>query len=41
MWNLKKNYTNELISKTEIDSDIENKLMVTKGDSRGRGKLGV
>ena len=29
MWNLKNN-TNELIYETETDSDIENKLMVTK-----------
>ena len=29
----KKNYINELISKTEIDSDIKNELMVTKGES--------
>ena len=36
MWTLK-NDTNEYIYKTEIDSDIENKLMVTKGDS-GRGR---
>ena len=34
MWNLKYN-TNECIYKTEIDSDIENKLMVTKGDGVG------
>ena len=27
--------TNELIYKTEIDSDIENKLMVTKGEVAG------
>ena len=33
MWNLKKkkNYTNELVYKT----DIENKLMVTKGEKGG------
>ena len=37
MWNLKKNDTNELIYKTEIDSDIENKVMVTKGESGGEG----
>ena len=30
MWNLK-NYENDLIYKTETDSDIENKLIVTKG----------
>ena len=28
----KKNYINELISKTEIDSNIKNELMVTKGE---------
>ena len=31
----KKNYRNELIYKTEIDSDLENKLMVIKGESSG------
>ena len=34
MWNLKNN-TNELIYKTETDSDMENKLMVTKQEMRG------
>ena len=34
IWNLKYD-TNECIYKTEIDSDIENKLMVTKGDGVG------
>ena len=38
MWNLKYD-TNELIYKTETDSDIEtdieNKLMVTKGEGGG------
>ena len=35
MWNLK-NDTNELIYKTETDStDIENKFMVTKGETWG------
>ena len=29
------NDTNELIRKTEIDSDIKNKLMVTKGEGGG------
>ena len=29
-----KNDTNELICKTEIDSDIKNKLRVTKGEGR-------
>ena len=35
MWN-QKNDTNELIYKTETDSDIENKLMVTKGERGGQ-----
>ena len=36
MWNLKKNYTNELIYKTEIDfTDTENKFMVTKEEREG------
>ena len=34
-WN-RKNGTNELIYKTATDSDIEHKLMVTKGE-RGEG----
>jgi len=34
MWNLKYD-TNEIIYKTEIDSDIENKLMATKGERWG------
>ena len=33
MWNLKYD-TNELIYKTEIDLDIENKSRVTKGERR-------
>ena len=37
MWN-QKNDTNELIYKTETDSDIENKLMVTKGERVGGGE---
>ena len=43
MWNLN-NDTNELIYKTETDSQTEKKLVVTKGDSRGvggRDKSGV
>ena len=36
MWNLKRNDTNEFTSKTERDSDLENKLMVTKGKRWGR-----
>ena len=31
MWNLKYD-TNEVIYKTEIDLDLESKLMVTKGE---------
>ena len=42
MWNLKKiPNTDELIYKTEIDSQTEKKLMVIKEESRGRGKLEV
>ena len=43
MWNLK-NDTNELIYKTETDSQTENKLIITKEERGGRGerdKLGV
>ena len=41
MWNLKYN-TNELICKTEADSQTENKLMVNKGERGwGRDKLGA
>ena len=36
MWNLKIN-TNETICKTETDSQTENKLIVTKGESGGGG----
>ena len=40
-WNLKYN-TNELIDKTETDSQTENNLMVTKGERGwGRDKLGA
>ena len=35
MWNLKKNSANELIYKTEIESQIQNKLMVSKGKKGG------
>lgn len=35
-WSLKKNGTNGPIYKTEIVTDVENKLVVTKGE-RGRG----
>ena len=41
MWNLKY-YTNELIYKTNRPTDIENTLMVTKGERGwGRDKFGV
>ena len=43
MWNLKHG-RNELIYKTETDSQTENKLKVTKGEAGwegGRDKLGV
>ena len=39
MESLKKD-TNELIYKTEIDTDIENKLTVTTGETLGKDKLG-
>ena len=39
MWNLKKKDTNELIYKTEIDSQTGNKFMVTKVGSAGRGEI--
>ena len=32
MWNLKKNYKDEHTYKTNRLTDIENKLMVTKGE---------
>ena len=41
MWNLKKNGTNVLIYKTEIDSQTENKLMVTKVERGERDTLGI
>ena len=36
MWNLKNN-ANEFICKTETDSQMENKRMVTKGEREGGG----
>ena len=36
MQNLKRNYTNELIYKTETDTDLETKLMVIGGRVGGR-----
>ena len=40
MWNLKID-TNQSIYKTETDSDIENKLMVIKGEREWGDNLGV
>ena len=43
MWSLKYG-TNEPIYRIEIDSDIENRLVVAKGEGRGSGmdwELGV
>ena len=38
MWDLKKKSdTNELICKTEIGTDVENKFMVTKEGMKGVG----
>ena len=36
-----KNEANKLIYKTEIDSDIGNKLMVTKGERKRRDTFGI
>ena len=36
MWNLKNN-TNKSIYKTETDTEIESKLVVTKGEREGGG----
>jgi len=35
MWNLKN--TNEYVCKIEMEPDIENKIVVTKGDREARG----
>ena len=40
MWNLKSN-TSESIYKTERLTDIENKLVVTKGERERGDKLGL
>ena len=37
MLNLKRNDTNECIYETEMDSDLENELMVTGGKDGGKG----
>ena len=37
----KKKDTDELIYKIEIDSQTENKHIVTKGERRGRDKVGI
>ena len=41
MQNLKKNDTNKLIYKTETLTDLENKLMITRGKGMRREKLGI
>ena len=41
IYGILKNDTNELIYKTETDSQTENKLLVTKEERRGQDKLGV
>ena len=40
MWNLKK-HVNELIYKTQTERDLENKLMVIKGERGGSDKPGI
>ena len=40
MWTLKRNYTNVLIYKTETDSDMENRLVVAKGEGVREGWSG-
>ena len=40
MWNLEK-CTDELVCKAEIDTDVGNKRMDTKGESGGRGVVVV
>ena len=40
MWNLKKRYERTYLQNRNRLTDIENKLMVTKGEG-GRDKLGV
>ena len=34
MWNLKKKLYNELIYKTNRITDVENKLLITKGENK-------
>ena len=41
MWNLKKGYKWTYLQNRNRPTDIENKLMVTKGERWGRDKLGV
>ena len=38
---IQKNDTDEPVCKAEIDTDVENKRMDTKGERRGRDKLGI
>ena len=37
MWNLKRNDTNELICKTETDSQTQSEFTVTRGKGEGQG----
>ena len=39
MWNLKRNYTNELSCKTKRLIDSENEFMVAGGGGRVRGRI--
>ena len=41
MWNLKKNHVNELIYETNRFTDVENKHMVTRGDSGIGREFGI
>ena len=41
MWNLKKWYKWTYLQNRNRLTDIENKLMVTKGETVGRDKLGI
>jgi len=41
MWNLKKRGRNKLIYKTERDTDVENKFMLTRGWREINWKIGI
>jgi len=40
MWNLRKNGTNEHLQNRYRITEVEDKLMVTKGESEGEGQVG-